>query len=99
MNQDMIDKAYTLAREERANGQNCVMVLFPSRAWLHTLCQEDGIHTRFSNFYSSLKSLAIDTLILVGFSDDDWDEDGVRLAKEKLNVSRTGTTIYVNEDY
>jgi hypothetical protein len=99
MNQDKIDKAYVLAREERSNGQNCVVVLFPSQAWRHTRCNEEGIFTRFSDRDSDLKSLPIDTLILVGPTDADWDERGVRWAKEKLSVSRTATTIYLNEDY
>jgi hypothetical protein len=99
MNQAMIDKAYVLAREERANGQNCVMVLFPSRHPSCVCCQEEGIHTRYSDEPSGLKSLPVDTLILVGPTDADWDEHGVRLAKEKLSVSRTATTIYVNEDF
>jgi hypothetical protein len=98
MNQDMIDKAYTIAREERANGQNCVTVLFPSQTWLHTMCHENGIYTRYSDKPSGLKSLPVDTLILVGPTDADWDEHGIRLAKEKLSVSRTATTIYVNEE-
>jgi hypothetical protein len=98
MNQDRIDKAYVLAREERFNGQNCVMVLFPSRHSFRTGIEE-GIYTRYSDEPSSLKSLPIDTLILVGPIDAAWDERGVRWAKEKLSVSRTATTIYVNEDF
>jgi hypothetical protein len=96
MNQDLIDMAYDLARWQRANGQKCVMVLFPSIEWRHTLCQEEGIYTRFSDVHSSLKSLAIDTLILVGSADDYWDEDGVRRVKERVRISRTSKILYIS---
>ena len=98
MNQDMIDKAYELAREEKASGQKCVTVLFPSRHSFLTGI-DGGIYTRYSDEPSSLKSLPVDTLILVGTTDDDWDEHGVRLAKERTRPSRTGKIVYLNEDY
>lgn len=100
MNQDYIDKAYEHAHEEKARGQNCVMVLFPTRTSPQSSCTEGGIFTRYSDEPNSLMSLAIDTLILVGDSDDDgWDAHGIRLAEEKMRVSTTPKIIYLNEEY
>ena len=100
MHQDYIDKAYALAHEEKARGQECVMVLFPSRPSYYILhCTEVGVYTRYSDEHCGLLSLPVDTLIVVGPSDADWDEHGIRLAKERTRASRNAKIIYLNEDY
>jgi len=83
----LIDKALKLARSEVANERR-VMVLFPNSKWRSAaLPQSEGIWLRASTVESSLKSVPIDTLILVYRKHPDWNMKGERYARGKLCTS------------
>jgi hypothetical protein len=76
--------------EEVANNR-IAMILFPNSRW-GTVVQEmgtapDGIWIRTSEQIANLRSVAMDTLILVAADDAGWNTDGILLAKEKLRIS------------
>jgi len=91
-------EAKRVAREEVSEGRN-VMMLFPTGVWANEALKVkrdlDGVHMRFSNRHSGLKSLPIDTLILVAASDGDWDEEGLAYAKERLRSSKEPKTVRI----
>ena len=98
MNQDYVDKAYALAHEEIADGQKCVMVLFPSQEWQHPPSRERKIYTRYSDTHISLKSLPVDTLITVGDAQE-FSTDGLRYIMDRMRASVNTKVILLTEDW
>ena len=98
MKQDMVDKAYDLAREERARGQQCIMVLFPSQEWHHPPCRERHIYTRYSDTHSGLKSLPVDTLITVGDAKE-FTKRGFDYIWDRMRDSDDTKVILLTEDW
>ncbi len=85
---DLIDKVMIIARNEVDEGRR-VMVLFPTPEWRSAALPEPvNIYLRASTVESGLKSLAIDTLILVGHNHPDWNKSGEMYAREKTRTSR-----------
>lgn len=97
---DEIDYALEIANYEAEAG-NMVMVLVPNRGWLSAalrLREWKGVYLRASTVESSLKSVAIDTLVLVGRDHPDWNEKGERYARERLRTSLKPRVILAEED-
>jgi hypothetical protein len=85
--------ALELAYGEAEKGRN-VMVLAPNMAWVsHTPSTIGGddsrgsVYIRSTTSHYGLKSVAIDTLILVASRSSTWDAEGEALAREKLMTS------------
>jgi len=96
-----IDYAMEIANYEAAAG-NTVMVLFPNRGWVGAALRrpkQDGVYLRSSTVESSLKSLAIDTLVLVARNCPTWNEKGEMYARERLRTSRNPRVILAGDDY
>jgi len=91
----LIRHAIEVARAEVEEGRS-VMVLFPSEDWtsqamnIHASRGDPirGIYMRCTTNEFSLRSVAVDTLILVGTDTRNWNANGERLAREKLRISR-----------
>jgi hypothetical protein len=84
-----------MAQKEAADGRR-VMVLFPNASWRSAaLPQSENIWLRATTEESSLKSLSIDTLILVAWDHPDWDVGGAQYAKECLRTSREPRILYL----
>ncbi len=78
-----------IARSEAAAG-NTVMVLFPNWIWVSAALRQprpSGVYLRASTVESGLKSLLIDTLILVGRHDPAWNKKGELYARERTRAS------------
>ncbi len=96
---DLIARVMELAQKETRDGRR-VMVLFPTPEWRSAaLPQPENIYLRASTVESGLKSLAIDTLILVGRDHPDWNENGERYARERIRASRHPRVIIAEDDY
>lgn len=81
---DLFDAAMRAASYEITAGRTS-MVLVPVLKWARTGRQcVDGIHVRSTDNESGLKSLALDSLILVGPTHPKWCERGEMLARERL---------------
>ena len=84
---NMAKDAGYMALEEVQNGRTA-MILFPTSSWGAVMfdmgCVPEGIFLRVSNRHSNLKSIVLDTLILVAADDDGWDQEGLALVKERL---------------
>ena len=97
---NQISHALKIANHE-ADAGNIVMVLFPNRGWVSAALRRplrDNVHLRATTVESSLKTLAIDTLILVGRTDASWNENGEKCAREKLRTSKNPRVIMVKVD-
>jgi len=88
-----MNQAIRLAVAEVAAGRN-VMLLFPDRSWTGgapLMTNPKGSHStvyvRCTTYLSGLKSVAIDTLILVAPDDPAWDAAGEAFARERLRTS------------
>ena len=99
--------ALYLANNEAGLGRN-VMILVPDVSWSigvpmviepadHRDNSQGSIHTRFANDHGGLKSVAIDTLILVAPDTSTWDTVGEALAHERLRTSLDPRVIKVGE--
>jgi hypothetical protein len=93
MNEGMMQEALEVASNESFDGRN-VMILLPSKAWAdgHPMTSElsdvhGAIHVRRTTEHSGLKSVPIDTLILVNAGHPDWDIAGEYYARERLRTS------------
>lgn len=78
-----------VASREVAAGRQ-VMVLVPNSKWICSVLQRywrTPARIRASTIESSLKSLSIDTLILVGQSHADWNKKSEMYARDKVTVS------------
>ena len=95
----LMKMALDLAGEEVKGGRN-VMILLPDHAWMrvcsHTSLSKISItrakgrgdlHIRFASRHNGLRSVLIDTLILVEPDTPSWDADGETLARERLVTS------------
>lgn len=84
---NMAQDAGYMALEEVENGRTA-MILFPTSNWGAVMfdmgCVPKGIFLRTSNRHSNLKSIVLDTVILVAADDDDWDQEELALVKERL---------------
>jgi hypothetical protein len=98
MKQDMIDKAYALARGGLAKGQKCVMILFSTQAWHHTPRPEEGIHVRYSDTHSGLKSLPVDMLIVVGEAKE-FSREGFDYLWDRMRASVSTEVTLLSEDW
>jgi hypothetical protein len=95
--------AFTLANREAKAARN-VLLLFPDKSWVAgaplTAPSKDGhgdIHIRCSTCLSGLKTVAIDTLILVEPTASTWDAAGEAYARERLRTSTDPRVIQVGE--
>ena len=97
MNQDMVDMAYTLARAQKAKGQKCIVVLFPSR---HSFCTdiEGGVYTRYSDEHHRLKSPTVDTLITVGDAEE-FTTPGLEYIFDRMRASVNTKVILLTDDW
>lgn len=84
----MAQDAGHMALQELSMGRTA-MILFPSVRWNANMFDmgrpPEGIFLRVANRHTELRYIPIDTLILVAADDDDWDQVGLALAKEKLH--------------
>ena len=87
---NMAHEAGYKALDEKAKGR-ITTILFPNKNWSPAIFEmgpaPDGIWVRMSDQHASLRTIAMDTLILVAANDAGWDTDGVKLALEKLRTS------------
>lgn len=97
MNQDMIDKAYDLAREAKVNGQKYVVVFSPTQEWHHPLCRERHIYTRYSDTPSGLESSSVDTLIVVGRAKE-FSKEGFDYIWDKMRGGSGTKVAFVPDD-
>lgn len=87
-----IGKALELAGRESEGGRN-TMILVPDIVWANKTITiklrgvYGDIFIRCTTHHSGLKSVAIDTLILVAPDDPAWDIVGEDLARERLYAS------------
>jgi hypothetical protein len=95
--------AFKLANSEAAAGRN-VMLLFPDRSWTAgapLMTRPKGAHgviyIRCTTYLSGLRSVAIDTLILVSPDTSTWDAEGEAMARERLRTSLDPQVIKVGE--
>ena len=89
-----IARAKEIAQEEAVDRH--VMILFPTSEWRSVaLPQSENIWLRASTNESSLKSVPIDTLILVDRKHPDWNKKGELYARELLRTSRRPRIIHV----
>ena len=97
-----VDAGY-MALDEAKEGRT-TMILFPNKSWAMISFEmgqpPETVHLRFADEHTSLRSIALDTLILVAGNDADFDHDGMMIAKEKLRVSASPKMIIIhrNED-
>ena len=98
-----METAINLAEIESGAGHN-VMILVPDWSWsigmpMTTDSTESrgAIYLRFANDHSGLKSVAIDTLILVASDTSTWDAKGEEYARERLRTSLDPRVIKVGE--
>jgi len=66
------------------------MLLTPTCSWSRFAASQRivaGVHLRASTFEPGLKSLPLDTLILVSPSDPEWNKKGEMYARERLGTS------------
>ncbi len=107
MKKTITREALRLAIAEAGAGRN-VMLLFPDRSWIadaplmapltvdpHGSRGTD--YTRCTTCHSGLKSVAIDTLILVSPDISTWDAEGEEYAHECLRTSTNPRVIKVGE--
>ena len=99
---DMITRAISIAQTEVADGRR-VMVLFPNAAWQSAALPQSKIRMnifwlRASTNMRNLKSIAIDTLILVNRDHPDWVKEGERLARCRLQGSLNLRVIVVIDE-
>jgi hypothetical protein len=98
--QKYIDKAVSAANQAIDRGKKCVMVLFPTNQWVYDACtyisRTSGVHYRAANAYSGLKTLPVDTLILV--SPKRLDPMGVAFAKNRLRAQRNAEIIEIDKE-
>jgi hypothetical protein len=99
----ILKMALKLAIDEAAAGRN-VILLFPDRSWVcgaplttHPKSDHGTVHIRCSTFLSGLKSVTIDTLILIEPTADTWDAAGEAYARERLRTSLDPLVIKVGE--
>ena len=94
----MIARAMKIAYKEVATDRK-VMVLLPNNEWRSAALSPytDNIYLRASTIESSLKSVAIDTLILVATDHPEWNTDGEQYAREKLRTSLDPRIITIGE--
>jgi hypothetical protein len=85
-----LTKALNLAKKEADVGLN-VMVLLPSVDWIGDMPLTYGHldapgtrYIRFSNSHAGLRSVAINTLIMVARCDPTWDAAGEAIARSGL---------------
>ena len=97
--------ALELADREAKAGRN-VMILVPDTSWMWGMCgvctfapsgPRGAIYIRCSTCHSGLKSVAIDTLILVASTVPTWDAAGEAFARERLRTSLDPRVIQVKE--
>lgn len=81
-----------------------VMILFPSKLWVPVMTlmkdpdKPENIQVCRSDCLPSMRSLPIDTLILMAPEDPDWDSDGLAQAKAQLAGSLNPKLISVARD-
>ncbi len=95
-----LDDVMESAGLEASNSERTCMILFPNVRWVSEfkrqfegLKEYRNVHLRASTVESSLKSLALDTLILVGENHSDWNERGEMFARGQLVDSRDSFVI------
>lgn len=89
MKETLIATAIGLANDEAKDGRT-VMVLFPDMKWTSTakrLRPAERVHVRATTVHTGLKSLLVDTLILVAPDASTWDQDGEAYARERSRAS------------
>ncbi len=83
------------ALDEKKEGRQCIMVLMP-KGWgaiaFDMGSWPKGVWPRFSNLHSSLKSLPIETLIIVG---KNHDKEGVSFALERLRAQANRRVVII----
>lgn len=93
--EDLITRQKKMSQEEAIDGRR-VMVLFPNANWRSAaLPQSENVWLRASTNESSLKSLPIDTLILVAWDHPTWNVGGAQYAKELLSTSLDPKILYL----
>jgi hypothetical protein len=105
MKATLLKRAYEMAHDEASGGRN-TMVLVPDDSWIGVvsktfscpIASHGAIHVRCSTYHSGLKSVAIDTLILVGSTDSAWDVEGMNYAHERLKTSTKPKVIILGEE-
>lgn len=92
-----------LAASEAKAGRN-VMVLVPDMSWtcglpftIGSRGSRGALHIRCTVCHSGLKSVAIDTLILVASATPAWDAAGEAFARERLRTSLNPQVIQVKD--
>ncbi len=84
---NMAQDAGYMALDELKQGRT-TMILFPNSLWGAVMfdmgAAPEGVFLHVSNKHEALRSVAPHTLILVAANDEDWDEEGLEIAKEKL---------------
>lgn len=95
---NMAQDAGYMALDEVKKGRTA-MILFPHSSWGAVMFDmglaPPGIFMRVSNKHTDLRSVAPDTLILVAANDDNWDQEGLAIAKEKLSPSASPKLISI----
>jgi len=97
---DRIENAVFAAFEEVQAGRK-VMILVPNREWASIVQKSwklPEIWVRASTVESGLKSVPIDTLILVGTDHHDWNVAGESYARERVHPSPNGRIIIFDPD-
>lgn len=86
----LMDWAMEVASREVAAARH-VMVLVPNCKWACIAARQYklSVWVRASTVESSLKSVPIDTLILVGRNHPDWNKKGEMYARERLKTCLT----------
>lgn len=87
-NDDLFEAALEVGVHEYAKGHK-VMLVVPSQKWTSegTWQRIRGVWIRASTNGPGVKSLLLDTLILVGQSHHTWSKRGEMLARERLRTS------------
>jgi hypothetical protein len=100
---DLALKAHDLANREVIQEWS-VIVLYPSRDWddvchkTQNLCICGYVWQRTSDQHSNLRSFASGRLILVAADDAGWDEQGLKIAKDKLRAVKKAKLIKLFRD-
>ena len=92
---DLLTRQKKIAQEASVDGRR-VMVLFPDAEWRSAaLPESENVWLRASTEEHSLKSLPIDTLILVAWDHPSWSQRGAQYATELLRTSRDPRILYL----
>jgi hypothetical protein len=94
---DLVVRARGVAMSEKRKGKTCIMVLFPNSQWDSYACLRlRDVHQRWADQHAGLKSLPVETLILVASDAEGWDANGLALARERLRA-QSGKVILITE--